>query len=99
MRGRAKGAKRPWPFLPIGKKASSYRGPYRVSIFIRSVCPPVRLSVFMYSIRRFTGCESCARPIFTNPESMGACNYRLTRGSCFVARHLEVVADAELRWI
>ena len=44
----------------------------------------------------FTGCESCTRPISTNPGSMEAGEYGLTRGTCFVARRLEVVAVAGL---
>ena len=39
------------------------------------------------------------RPIFTNPESMEAGEYGLTRGTCFVARRREVVAVAGLLWI
>ena len=38
----------------------------------------------------FTDCESCTRPISTNPGSMEAGEYGLTRGTCFVASHLEV---------
>ena len=33
----------------------------------------------------FTDCESCTRPIFTNPGSLGAGEYGLTRGVRFVA--------------
>ena len=34
-------------------------------------------------------CESCTRPISTNPGSIEeACEYGLTRGTCFVARRL-----------
>ena len=47
----------------------------------------------------FTDFESCTRPIFTNPGSMGAGKYGVTRGTCFVARRLEVVAVAGLLWI
>ena len=47
----------------------------------------------------FTDCESCTRPISTNPGSMEAGEYGLTRGTCFVARRLEVVAVAGLLWI
>ena len=47
----------------------------------------------------FTDCESCTKPIFTNPESMEADEYGLTRGTCFVANRLEVVAVAGLLWI
>ena len=34
----------------------------------------------------FTDCESCTRSISTNPGSMEAGEYGLTRGTCFVAR-------------
>ena len=42
----------------------------------------------------FTDCESCTRPISTNPVSMEAGEYGLTRGTCFVAHRLEGVAVA-----
>ena len=44
-------------------------------------------------------CESCTKPIYTNPGSMEAGEYGLTRGTCFVARRLEVIAVAGLLWI
>ena len=44
-------------------------------------------------------CESCTRPISTNPGSMEAGVYGQTRGMCLVARRLEVVAVAGLMWI
>ena len=44
----------------------------------------------------FTDCESCTRPISTNPVSMEAGEYGLTRGTRFFARRLEVVAVAGL---
>ena len=47
----------------------------------------------------FTDCESCTKPISTNRESMEAGEYGLMRGTCIVARHLEVVAVAGLLWI
>ena len=47
----------------------------------------------------FTDCESCTRPICTNPGSMEAGEYGPTRGACFVACRLEVVAVAGLPWI
>ena len=53
----------------------------------------------MYDIVVFIDCESCTRPISTNPGSMEADDYGLTRGACFVARRLEVVAVVELLWI
>ena len=43
--------------------------------------------------------ESCTRPISTNPGSMEAGEYGLTRGTCFVAHRLEVVTVAGLLWI
>ena len=46
-----------------------------------------------------TDCERCTRPISTNPGSMEAGEYGLTRGTCFVARRLEVVAVAGLLWV
>ena len=42
----------------------------------------------------FTDCESYTRPISTIPGSMEAGEYWLTRGTCFVARRLEVVVVA-----
>ena len=47
----------------------------------------------------FTDCESCTKPISTNPGSMEAGEYGLTRGTCFVARRVEVVAVTGLLWI
>ena len=45
--------------------------------------------------------ESCTRPTSTNPASMEAGEYGLTRGACFVAlaRRLELVAVAGLLWL
>ena len=42
---------------------------------------------------------NCERPISTNPGSIEAGEYGLTRGTCFVARRLEVAAVAGLLWI
>ena len=47
----------------------------------------------------FTECESCTSPISTNPVSMEAGEYGLTRGTWVFARRLEVVAVAGLLWI
>ena len=47
----------------------------------------------------FTDCESCTKPVSTNPGSMEAGEYGLTRGTCFVARRHEVVAVAGLLWV
>ena len=41
-------------------------------------------------------CKSCTRPISTNPGSMEASEYGLTRWTYFVARRLEVIAVAGL---
>ena len=46
----------------------------------------------------FTDCESCMRPISTNPRSMEAGECGRTRGTCFIARRLEVVGVAGLLW-
>ena len=56
-------------------------------------------SLCMCNIGRFADCESCTRPISANSGSMEAGEYGLTRGTCFVARGLEVVAVAGLLWI
>ena len=47
----------------------------------------------------FTDCEGCTRPISTNPGSMEAGECGLTRGTCFAARRLELVAVAGRLWI
>ena len=67
-------------------------GCHYVTSLCLSVCVCVTLVVF-------SDYESCTRPISTNPESMEACEYELTGGTCFVARRLEVVAFAGLLWI
>ena len=61
--------------------------------YVTSLC----LSVCVYvTFVVFTDHESCTRPMSTNPGSMEAGEYGLTRGTCFVARRLEVVAVAGL---
>ena len=62
--------------------------PFLISL---SVCVCVTIVVF-------TDCDSCTRPIPTNPGSMEAGEYGLTRGTCFVASRLEVVTVARLLW-
>ena len=52
----------------------------------------VRVCDFEFVV--FTDCDSCTRPISTNPVSMEAGKYGLTRGTCFFARRLEGVAVA-----
>ena len=46
-----------------------------------------------------TDCESCTRPISTISGSIEAGKNGLTRGTCFFARCLEVVAVAGLLWL
>ena len=79
-------------FLPLGKKASSYRGAYRVPLFCLSMCVHVCDIEFVV----FTDCDSCTRPISTNPGSMEAGEIGQTRATCFFARRLEEVAFAGL---
>ena len=57
-----------------------------------SVCERVTFVVF-------TDGENCRRPISTNTGSMEAGENGLMRGTCFVARRLEVVGVAGLLWI
>ena len=54
------------------------------------------MSQFVCNIRRFSGCESCTRPIFTNPVDMDAREYGLMRVMCFLACRLEMDAVAGL---
>ena len=46
-----------------------------------------------------TDCETCTRPISTNPGSMEAGECGLTRGTRFAARRLELVAVAGRLWM
>ena len=69
-------------------------------LIILSVCSSVCVSVIVCAA--FVVCsdrESCTRPISTNPVSMEAGEYGLTRGTWVLARRLEVVAVAGLLWI
>ena len=61
-----------------------------------SVCLSVSVCVTFVV---FTECESCTRPISTNPGSMETGEYGLTRGKCFLACGLELDAVAGLLWI
>ena len=64
------------------------------------ICLSVCLSVCVcVTFVVLTDYESCTRPISTNPGSMEAVEYGLTRGTCFVARRLDLVAVAQLLWI
>ena len=44
-------------------------------------------------------CESCARPMSTNPESMEASEHGLTHGACFFACRLVVGTVAVWMWV
>ena len=44
----------------------------------------------------FTDCESCTRPISTNPVSMEASAHGLMRETCFFARRLDAVSYTHL---
>ena len=59
------------------------------------MCVRVRDIEFVVS----TDCESCTRPISTNPGTMESGEYGLTRGTCFIACRLELDAVAGLLWI
>ena len=83
--------------LPYGKKAS-YTGVRTGSHYLISLSVGLSVSVCVTFVV-FTGCESCTRPISTNPGSMKAGEYGLTRETCFAARRLKVVAVAGLLWI
>ena len=78
------------------KKASSYRGVYRVPLLSLSVCPSVCVTLVV-----FTDCDSCTRPISTkfNPGSMEPGEHGPTRGTCSITCRLEVVAVAGLMWV
>ena len=87
--------------MPIGKKAfhtGVSTGCHYLTSLSVSVCVSVSVSVCVTFVV-FTDCGSCTRPISTNPGFMEAGEYGLTRGACFVARRLEVVAVAGLLWI
>ena len=77
-------------FIPAGMRTGCH---YLTSL---SVCVCKCLCVTFVV---FTDCESCTRPISTNPVPMEAGEYGLTRGTCFAARRLHVIAVAGLMWV
>ena len=81
------------PFLAYRQKSLFIPGCVQRAI-IELVCQCVCVTFVV-----FTDCESCTKPISTNPGSMEAGEYGLTRGTCFVARRVEVVAVTGLLWI
>ena len=86
--------------LPLRQKKPLHTGVRKGCHYLvcLSVCPSVYMLVCVTFVV-FTDCESCSRPISTIPVSMEAGEYGLTRGTCFFARRLEVVAVAGLLWI
>ena len=71
---------------------------YRVPLFNEYVCVSVYLCVCVTFVVLLIA--RAGRGQFPqNPESMEAGERGLTRGTCFVARRLEVVAVARLLWI
>ena len=78
------------------KKASSYRGAYRVPLFNLSVGLCVNVCVIFVI---FTDCESYTRVISTNQGCMEAGEFKLTRETCFLACRVVSDAVAELLWI
>ena len=61
-----------------------------------SVCPSVCVCV---TFTVLSDCEYCTRSISLSSEFIEAGDYWLTRGTCFVARRLEVVAVTGMLWI
>ena len=58
------------------------------------------LSVYVFhSSLLLIGRAVPTRPISANPVSIEAGEYELTRGTCFVARRLEVVTVTGLLWV
>ena len=66
--------------MPSGQKSLFVPGCVQVAI-TEFVCPSVRLSVYLsvvcVTFIAFTDCESCTRPISTNPASLEAGEYGL----------------------
>ena len=80
-------------FFPIGKK-HLVSGVRTGCHFVSSLCVPLCVtSIF------FSDCGNYTRPTFTNLGSVEAGEYRLTRGTCFLACRLELDAVAGLLWI
>ena len=90
-------------FCECTRPAASMRPPclnyLSTSTGVRTGCHYL-ISVCVRNIRRIYWLrKSCTRPISTNPGSIEADEYGLTRATCFVPRRLEVVAGAGLLWI
>ena len=84
------------PFCAFRAKKSLHTGVRTGCHYLISLSVCVRVCVTFVV---FTDCESCTRPISTNPVPMEAGEYGLTRGTCFAARRLHVIAVAGLMWV
>lgn len=79
----------------MAKKVSALRGCAQASIFVFSRSGRLSVVRFCLCVRRgLIDCETCTRPIYTNPEPTGARELTLTRGTCYVASRLELVTVA-----
>ena len=79
-------------FLPLSEKSLFISGCVQgVIILMVCRCAGVYVTFVVFTVR-----ESCTRLISTNPGSMEAGECGRTRGTCFIAHRLEVVAVAGL---
>ena len=88
-------------FFERTRPAASMRPPCLIylstSTGVRTGCHYlISLYLVCCNIRVFYWCESCTRPISTNPGSFEAGEHGLTLGTCFVTCGLEVVTVAGL---
>ena len=81
------------PFIAF-KQESHFIPAWLQGAIVQLVC----LCVFV-SFVVFGDCESCTRPISTNPGSTEAGECTLTHGTCFLACRLELDAVAGLLWL
>ena len=94
-------------FCLKGKKASSYRGAYRVPLSNWSACLSVSLSerpfVCLWMCNNILRCFYWLRELYeadpTNPGYLKAGDCGQKRGTCFAACRLELVAVAGRLWI
>ena len=90
---KVEGPKRSRPFFAFRQKSLFIPGCVQDAT-IEFVCVYVCVTFVL-----FTDCDSCTRPISTNPVSMEAGEHGLTRGTCFFARRLEVVTCCGFRGV
>ena len=87
--------KRPRPLFALRAKKPFHTGVRTGCHYLNSLSVCLR----MCSIRRFYGLRELYEAGFTHTGSKEAGEYGLTRGTCFVARRLELVAVAGPLWI